>query len=748
MEWVLINNKNIMKYTKPQLEEMALNEDEYNLILKKLGRVPNYLELGLFGALWSEHCGYKHSKNLIKTLPGSSSILLTKPGEENAGVIDIGNGLAVVFKIESHNHPSAVEPYQGAATGVGGIIRDILAMGARPIAILNSLRFGYINNNHSAYLFEGIVSGISGYGNCIGIPNIGGETKFSDSYSGNPLVNAFCLGITTKEKIMSAAAYTPGNQIMIIGSPTGRDGIHGASGLASRNLSQEKSEQSKRPTVQIGNPFMEKVLIEACLEIVSGNLVEALQDLGAAGLTSAIVETVEKGNTGFTIDLAKVHQREIGMSPYEIMLSESQERMLIVFSPENINKIKLILEKWDLDYSIIGQVTNAKIANIYFKENLVGSVPINALTTPPLYDLENIKPQKITDLQNVDLSSIEIPSPNEANRILLKLLSSPNIASKKPVFIQYDHQVQTNTIAGPEDADSSIIRIKDTTLGIGISIDGNGRITYLNPKQGGKIAVAESCRNLVCSGIKPIAITNCLNFGDPTTQMVSYQLNESVKGIAEACKAFDIPVISGNVSLYNSTENGPIFPTPVIGAVGKIENIKYTVTSRFKNYDDLVIVLGASKVSDSINDLAGSEYLEVIHQQILGSPEIDLEFESRLQKCCLELIDSELLSSAHDCSEGGLAVTVAESSILSNIGFKSNITIKGRWDVSLFGEKHSRIIISINPKQIDVFSKICDKYKMPYINIGNTAKEIFQIKEYISTTVSDLKKAYYINFVE
>ncbi|MFL2627428.1 MAG: phosphoribosylformylglycinamidine synthase subunit PurL [Dehalococcoidia bacterium] len=737
-----------MKYTQSQLDEIALSTEEYQLIVSKLGRDPNNLELGLFGALWSEHCGYKHSKNLIKTLPNSSSALLAKPGEENAGVIDIGNDLAIVFKIESHNHPSAVEPYQGAATGVGGIIRDILAMGARPIAILNSLRFGYINTERGKYLFEGIVSGISGYGNCIGIPNIGGETKFSDSYSGNPLVNAFCLGIVNKNNLMSAASYTPGNLIMVIGSPTGRDGIHGASGLASRNLNDDKSEQDKRPTVQIGNPFMEKVLIESCLEIVSNNLIESLQDLGAAGLTSAIVETVDKGKVGFTIDLAKVHQRESNMTPYEIMLSESQERMLIVFPPENMNKIKSILDKWDLDYSTIGTITNSQNAEIYYQEDLVGTVPINTLTTPPLYDLDNTAPKAIVELQNSDLSLLPLPDYNEANEILVKLLSSPNIASKNPVFIQYDHQVQTNTIASPEDADSAIIRIKDTNLGIGISIDGNGKTTYLNPLEGGKIAVAEACRNLICSGVEPIAITNCLNFGDPTTQLVSYQLNQSVKGIAEGCNTFGIPVISGNVSLYNSTEKGPIFPTPIIGAVGIIKNVTNIITSEFKNYDDLVILLGSESLSYDHNDLAGSEYLEIIHNKIAGSPQIDLEFENRLQQCCLNLINNRLLNSAHDCSEGGIAVTIAESCILSNIGFESKIKINGRWDIPLFGEKHSQIIVSINPNDVNTFSNICDEYNIPFVSLGITKPDIFKINSLISNTIVELKNAYSTNFVK
>lgn len=737
-----------MKYTQSQLDEIALSSQEYELIVSKLGRDPNYLELGLFGALWSEHCGYKHSKNLIKRLPNSSPNLLAKPGEENAGVIDIGNNLAIVFKIESHNHPSAVEPYQGAATGVGGIIRDILAMGARPIAILNSLRFGYINNDRSEYLFEGIVSGISGYGNCIGIPNIGGETKFSDSYLGNPLVNAFCLGITNKNNLMSAASYTPGNIIMVIGSPTGRDGIHGASGLASRNLNEDELEQDKRPTVQIGNPFMEKILIESCLEIVSNNLIESLQDLGAAGLTSAIVETVDKGKTGFNIDLAKVHQRENNMTPYEIMLSESQERMLIVFPPENTNKILSILDKWDLDYSTIGVITDSQNAEIYYENTLVGNVPINTLTTPPLYDLDNIVPQEIIELQNTSLSSIPIPNSNKANEILIELLSSPNIASKKPVFIQYDHQVQTNTIASPEDADCAIIRIKDTNIGIGISIDGNGKTTYLNPLEGGKIAVAEACRNLICSGVEPLAITNCLNFGDPTTQLVSHQLNESVNGISESCNIFGIPVISGNVSLYNSTERGAIFPTPIIGAVGKINNVKSIITSKFKNYNDLVILLGSSALSNDHNDLAGSEYLEIIHKKIAGSPRIDLEFENRLQKCCLNLINNGLIISAHDCSEGGIAVTIAESCILSNIGFESEIEINGRWDVSLFGEKQSQIIVSINPNQINLFSKICSDFHIPFTTLGITKPEIFKINSLISNTVSELKNAYSTNFVK
>tara|TARA_Y100000814_G_scaffold205216_1_gene151502 strand:+ start:1004 stop:3217 length:2214 start_codon:yes stop_codon:yes gene_type:complete len=737
-----------MKYTESQLNEIALSTQEYELIVSKLGRDPNYLELGLFGALWSEHCGYKHSKNLIKTLPNTSSALLAKPGEENAGVIDIGNNLAIVFKIESHNHPSAVEPYQGAATGVGGIIRDILAMGARPIAILNSLRFGYLNNDRSKYLFEGIVSGISGYGNCIGIPNIGGETKFSDSYSGNPLVNAFCLGVTNKHNLMSAASYTPGNIIMVIGSPTGRDGIHGASGLASRNLNEEESEQDKRPTVQIGNPFMEKVLIESCLEIVSNGLIESLQDLGAAGLTSAIVETVEKGKTGFNIDLARVHQRENNMTPYEIMLSESQERMLIVFSPENLSKILLILDKWDLDYSTIGEITDTKNAEIYYENDLVGHVPINTLTTPPLYDLDNIAPKEIIELQNIDLSLTPIPNRNKANEILIELLASPNIASKKPVFIQYDHQVQTNTIASPEVSDSAIIRIKDTNIGIGISIDGNGKTTYLNPLEGGKIAIAEACRNLICSGIEPLAITNCLNFGDPTTQLVSYQLNESIKGISEGCITFGIPVISGNVSLYNSTEKGAIFPTPIIGAVGTTNNVKNIITSEFKNYGDLVILLGSNALSYDYNDLAGSEYLEIIHKIIAGSPHIDLEFESRLQQCCLSLINNGLVVSAHDCSEGGVAITLAESCILSNIGFESEIEIKERWDVSLFGEKNSQIVISINPNDVNSFSEICNNFNIPFVTLGKTKPEIFKIDSLISNTVSKLKNAYSTNFVK
>ena len=494
--------------------------------------------------------------------------------------------------------------------------------------------------------------------------------------------------------------------------------------------------------------IMEKVLIESCLEIVSNNLIESLQDLGAAGLTSAIVETVDKGKTGFTIDLAKVHQRETNMTPYEIMLSESQERMLIVFPPENMKKIRSILDKWDLDYSIIGTITNSQNAEIYYQKDLVGAVPIHTLTNPPLYDLDNTAPKEIIELQNSDLSLISLPDNNEANEILIRLLSSPNIASKKPVFIQYDHQVQTNTIASPEDADSAIIRIKNTNLGIGISIDGNGKTTYLNPLEGGKIAVAEACRNLICSGVEPIAITNCLNFGDPTTQLVSYQLNQSVKGIAEGCNTFGIPVISGNVSLYNSTEKGPIFPTPIIGAVGIIKNIEDKITSEFKNYDDLVILLGSESLSYDHNDLAGSEYLEIIHNKIAGSPQIDLEFENRLQKCCLNLINNGVLNSAHDCSEGGIAVTIAESCILSNIGFESKIKINGRWDVALFGEKHSQIIVSINNNDISRFTTICNEYNMPFVSLGITKPQIFEINSLISNTIVELKNAYSTNFVK
>ena len=506
-------------FDKQVLDQLALSEVEYGMIVERLGREPNHLELGLFGSLWSEHCGYKHSKPLLKMFMSDNPRLLVNPGDENAGVVDIGEGLAIVFKVESHNHPSAIEPYEGAATGVGGIVRDIFAMGARPIALLNSLRFGSIDKPHNRYLFDGVVSGISGYGNCIGIPNVGGEVVFAESYTGNPLVNAMCIGILRQEDMTRATTGGEGNLLVLVGSGTGRDGIHGASGLASRTFDDDRE---LRPTVQVGNPFLEKVLIEACLEAAASGRLVGLQDLGAAGLTSAAVECAANGNSGIQLDIDKVPRRDTGMEPYEVMLSETQERMLLTVSSENFDFIRAIFDKWDVECSVIGKTTNTLRTEIFEDGVLKGDLPVDILTDPPLYVIDSIRPSYLDELQSFDWDTIDIPSEGPTET-LLKVLRSPNISSKHPVFRQYDHQVQTNTVIAPGN-DASLIRIKGTTKGLAASTDGNGRLCYLNPYIGGIIAVAEACRNVSCTGANPIALTNCLNFGNPEKPEVYYQL--------------------------------------------------------------------------------------------------------------------------------------------------------------------------------------------------------------------------------
>ena len=556
-----------MPVSKEVLDEIALSEAEYEAIVDRLGSEPNSLELGMFGALWSEHCGYKHSKLLLSRLPSYSPRLLVMPGAENAGVVDIGDGLAVVMKIESHNHPSAVEPFQGAATGVGGIVRDIFAMGARPIALLNSLRFGPLSEPKNRSLFGGVVAGISWYGNCIGVPDVGGEVYFSTSYSGNPLVNAMCVGLVEKDRMVRAKASGAGNLIVLVGSGTGVDGIHGASGLASRTFEEERE---MRPTVQVGNPFLEKTLIEACLEALVTGYVLAMQDLGAAGLTSAVVESVAHGNSGAVIDVARAPRREKGMSPYQVMLSESQERMLVVVSGEHEAAVRQVFDKWDLDHAVIGEVTDDGLVRVYDGDSLEASLAVDVLTDPPLYHLQGVPPAYMEETRGVDLEALPLP-PEGAESVLLRLLSFPDIAGKEWIYRQYDHQVQTNTLQAPG-GDAAVLRIKGTSKGIALSTDGNGRYCYLDPLAGGAIAVAEACRNLACVGAEPLAITDCLNFGNPERPEVYYQLEQCIDGMAQACEALGVPVISGNVSLYNETRGVAIWPTPVVGALGLLED--------------------------------------------------------------------------------------------------------------------------------------------------------------------------------
>ncbi len=724
--------------SKEVLDEIALTEEEYELIVDLLGREPNSLELGMFGALWSEHCGYKHSKPLLRLLPSQSPRVLLPPGQENAGAVDIGDGLAVVFKIESHNHPSAIEPFQGAATGVGGIVRDILAMGARPIALLNSLRFGPLDDSRNRHLFNGVVGGISWYGNCIGVPDVGGEIAFSKSYSGNPLVNALCVGLVEKDKLTRATVGAEGNLLLLAGSGTGRDGIHGASGLASRTF---EVDQEMRPAVQVGNPFLEKVLIEACLEAASTKGLVGIQDLGAAGLTSSTVEAADRGGSGIRIDVSKVHRREGGMNPYEVMLSESQERMLLVTSPEGKGELVRVLEKWDLPWVEMGWVEKGNRARIFDGEKPAADLPVNALTEPELYRLKGSMSEEAKKARSFPLSQVPLPD-NTPEEVLLTLLKSPNIASKEYVYRQYDNQVQTNTVLVPGAADAALLRIKGTKKGIAISTDGNGRYCYLDPYRGGAIAVAEACRNVSCVGASPIALTDCLNFGDPERPEIYYQLEWCIRGIARACRALNVPVVSGNVSLYNETRGEAVYPTPVIGALGLTEDVQKHATAGFKNEGDLVILLGASGVEGRVSHLAGSEYLEVYHDLVVGRPAIDLELEGKVQSLCRRVITEGVISSAHDCSDGGLAVALAEACISGGLGFKGNFSIRGRWDAALFGEAQSRIVVSLPPGRLADLERLAGELVVPVAVLGIVEGKRIRIGDMVDSPLSDIDQVW------
>ncbi len=735
-----------MAVSKQALDELALTEAEYEAIVERLGREPNHLELGLFGSLWSEHCGYKHSKPLLRLLPSDSPRLMVTPGSENAGVVDIGDGLAVVMKIESHNHPSAIEPYQGAATGVGGIVRDIFAMGARPIALMNSLRFGSLDDPRNRYLFGGVVAGISGYGNCIGIPNVGGEVCFSDSYAGNPLVNAMCVGILKADELVRATTGGPGNLLMLVGSDTGRDGIHGASGLASRTFEEERE---LRPTVQVGNPFMEKSLIEACLEVAQTDHIIGLQDLGAAGLTSASVESASNGESGIEIDVSLVPRRETEMTPYEVMLSESQERMLVIVKPGHEDAIKAVFDKWDLQSTVIGRSTDDGLARIFDQGEVKGAPPVGTLTDAPQYRLNGVKAQWLTELQEQDLSALPLPDESPSD-VLLKLLASPNIASKEWVYRQYDHQVQTNTVAAPG-ADAAVLRVKGAKKGLALSTDGNGRLCYLDPYIGGMIAVAEACRNVSCAGAEPIALTDCLNFGNPEKPETYYQLEQCILGMAEACRALNVPVISGNVSLYNETQGEGIYPTPIIGCLGLLEDVRANVGVGFQQKGDLIVLLGESEPSEDASSLAGGEYLELVHGMVAGQPALDIEAEAALQRACRRLVEEGIISSAHDCSDGGLAVTLAESCIAGGIGADCGPDTAlghrlagnpGRWDAVLFGEAQSRIVVSLSPNKLNALEQVCAENGVEWCQIGVVSESMLALGSMIALPLSEIEDAW------
>jgi phosphoribosylformylglycinamidine synthase len=714
----------------------GLNRNEYKKIVAELGREPNVTEIGILAAMWSEHCSYKSSKMHLKKLPTEGKSVIQGPGE-NAGIVDIGDDLCVVFKMESHNHPSYIEPYQGAATGVGGILRDIFTMGARPIALLDSLRFGDPNLQKTKYLLEGVVSGIAGYGNCIGIPTVGGEVYFDECYNGNPIVNVFAIGITKKDKIFKGLAKGVGNPVIYVGSKTGRDGIHGAV-MASETFTKEAEE--KRPTVQVGDPFTEKLLLEACLELFKTGIVIGIQDMGAAGLTSSSTEMASRAGTGIRIFIEKIPKREEKMTPYEVMLSESQERMLIVTQKGEEKIAEAIFEKWGLDFSVIGEVTSNNRLEIVGNGSIVADIPISLITKQaPVYSRPFKKPAYMKDSVKLNLSSI--PIPKDLGSAVLRLLSSPTLSNKKWIFEQYDHMVRTNTIT-PPGSDSALIRIKGTKKAIALTANCNSTYCYLDPYIGAMIAVAESARNLACSGAKPLAITDCLNFGSPENPGIMWQFIKSIEGLAEAANFLGTPVVSGNVSFYNETGGKAIYPTPCVAMVGLIEDLDNHLTQWFKNEGDVIVILGETR-----EEFGGSEYLRQIHGLVCGSPpEMDLQTESSLIKALLKASKTGIIKSLHDLSEGGLAIALAESCFtpFGPVGAKIKINNNRhmREDAILFSESQSRALMSLDRKDFPHLEKICQTYSVPMEIIGEVKGDSLLIEGLIDINILDAHRAW------
>lgn len=689
-------------------KQMGVSDSEYELICGFLGRKPNYTEIGVFSVMWSEHCAYKNSKPLLRRFPTSGPRVLMGPGE-GAGIVDIGDNQAVVFKIESHNHPSAVEPYQGAATGVGGIIRDIFSMGSRPIALLNSLRFGKLESERVKYLFEHVVSGIAGYGNCIGIPTVGGEVVFDESYEGNPLVNAMCVGLIDHDKIQRGVAKGVGNPVFYVGPPTGRDGIHGAT-FASEELTEES--EAKRTAVQVGDPFMEKLVMEACLELIDTGIVLGIQDMGAAGLTCSSAEMASKAGNGLELYLDQVPQREEGMTAYEMMLSESQERMLFVVEPKDEAQAREIFERWGVICAKVGKVTDDGRLKLFHHGELVGDMPVTALVDEcPIYD----KPSEVPAYyeQNASVDTTRYEEVRDLGAALEQVLASPSVASKAWVYNQYDYMVRTSTAVRPG-SDAAVVTVQGTRKALAMTTDCNGRFVYLDPEVGGRIAVSEAARNIVCSGAEPLAITDNLNFGSPEKPDIFWQMERAVDGMAEACRVLDTPVIGGNVSLYNENAKGAIYPTPVVGMVGLVHDTDHITTQGFKSAGDIVFLLGDTKA-----ELGGSELQAVVHGVVEGRPpQLDLDVEKKLLSAVLEAIQSGLVRSAHDLSEGGLAVALAESCISGGIGAKVNVASELRSDFALFSESQSRILLSASPEKAEALEKLLAERGVPTARIG------------------------------
>ncbi|WP_342499987.1 phosphoribosylformylglycinamidine synthase subunit PurL [Bacillus sp. FSL M7-0791] len=713
-------------------QQMGLSDEEFALIESIIGRLPNYTETGIFSVMWSEHCSYKNSKPVLSKFPTKGEHVLQGPGE-GAGIVDIGDNQAVVFKIESHNHPSAIEPYQGAATGVGGIIRDVFSMGARPIAVLNSLRFGELTSPRVKYLFEEVVAGIAGYGNCIGIPTVGGEVHFDQSYEGNPLVNAMCVGLINHEDIKKGQAKGVGNTVMYVGAKTGRDGIHGAT-FASEEFSDESEE--KRSAVQVGDPFMEKLLLEACLEVIKNDALVGIQDMGAAGLTSSSAEMASKAGSGIEMNLDLIPQRETGMSAYEMMLSESQERMLLVIEKGREQEIIDIFEKYDLEAVSVGHVTDDKMLRLLHQGEVVCELPVDALAEEaPVYHKPSSEPAYYREFLE---TKVEAPAITDAADTLKQLLQQPTIASKEWVYDQYDYMVRTNTVVAPG-SDAGVLRMRGTKKALAMTTDCNARYLYLDPEVGGKIAVAEAARNIVCSGARPLAVTDNLNFGNPEKPEIFWQIEKSADGISEACRKLSTPVIGGNVSLYNESNGTAIYPTPVIGMVGLVEDTAHITTQSFQQAGDVIFVIGETK-----EEFAGSELQKMTEGRIYGkAPEIDLDVELTRQEALLAAIQNGLVQSAHDVSEGGLGVALAESTFGTD-GLGAHIQIDLNSEASLFSETQSRFVVTVKPEHREAFAAAVKDAK----EVGTVTNDgVFTVKnqegqQWIHAAVNELERAW------
>jgi phosphoribosylformylglycinamidine synthase II len=730
-----------MEVTVKTAQDLGLTADEFEMITKMLGRVPNFTELSIYSVMWSEHASYKNSIKLLKTLPREGQNLLVKAGEENAGLVDVGNGLACAFKIESHNHPCAIEPYQGAATGVGGINRDIFTMGARPVAQLNSLRFGNPELDRTKWLIRGVVKGIGDYGNAFGVPVAGGEVFFDESYNTNPLVNAMSVGLLKHEDFISAIARGVGNPVYIVGSSTGKDGIHGAT-FASADITEESAEDI--PSIQIGDPFMEKLLLEATLELIKTGAVIGMQDMGAAGIICSTSEMSARGSCGMRIDLGKVPLRQTNMEAWEILLSESQERMLVVVEKGKEKEVEAIFDKWDLNCKIIGEVIEEDKVEFWMQDHLMADVPASTLVLggdAPQYDREYKEPSYYKEYKTFNID--EVPEPVDLKEIACFLIKHPNIASKKWVYEQYDTMVRTNNLSTNFPADAGIVNIKETNTALALTTDCNSRYVHADPCIGTMIAVAEAARNIVCSGAEPIAITNCLNFGNPYNPEVYWQFVESVKGMGDACRKFNTPVTGGNVSFYNqSTINNktiPVLPTPVIGMVGLLKDKNHQMTMAFKEKGDMIYLIG-----ESSNDISCSEYLYSWHGiKKSPPPEFNLDFEFIIQEAIKGLISNHLIRSAHDVSDGGLFVSLAESAIPRDLGFDITSPAEIRRDAFLFGESQSRVVVSVTQSKETDFIDFLMNLKIPFTALGHVTKGELRVDDLSFGFISDVKKSYF-----